>query len=271
MRAKRIWSVQSLLTCFFWNAVLVGLLYFMADRTVDGLRQWVDPFLKPGGTALPEDARSAFASLDQFLTQIRTYVALVVLGVGGVATFILWMFVMAQGRSLVARVEAAAQSVLPSPAPQTDKPEPKTDRPAPAAPSPTAEPSPQPVIQLLSSLQSKGRFIDFLQEDLSPYGDAQIGAVARSVHQGCNRALAEYVEMKSIFDESEGTEVAVPPNFDVNSVRLTGNVSGNPPFHGILRHRGWKAVKVRLPKAAAGRDKEPVLAPAEVEIGATAP
>ncbi len=83
----------------------------------------------------------------------------------------------------------------------------------------------------------------------------------------CKRALSDYLDLKPIYEENEGTEVSVPPNFDVNSIRLTGSVSGDPPFRGILRHRGWKAVKVRLPKASPGRDKEPVLAPAEVEIG----
>ena len=38
-------------------------------------------------------------------------------------------------------------------------------------------------ITLLATLQRKARFVDFIQESLAGYSDAQIGAVARDVHR----------------------------------------------------------------------------------------
>ena len=39
-------------------------------------------------------------------------------------------------------------------------------------------------LQLLALLQQDARFIDFIQEDLSSFSDADIGAAARVVHEG---------------------------------------------------------------------------------------
>jgi hypothetical protein len=74
------------------------------------------------------------------------------------------------------------------------------------------------------------------------------------------------MELKPVIEETEGALVTIPPDFDRRSVRLMGNVSGNPPFSGILRHRGWRAERVELPQATPEQAKDWVLAPAEVEI-----
>ncbi|MCD4755860.1 MAG: DUF2760 domain-containing protein, partial [Deltaproteobacteria bacterium] len=44
------------------------------------------------------------------------------------------------------------------------------------------------IVQTLGLLQREGRLIDFLQEDIEPYDDAQIGAAVREVHRGCRAA-----------------------------------------------------------------------------------
>jgi len=46
---------------------------------------------------------------------------------------------------------------------------------------------------------------------------------------------------------------------------VTGNLVGQPPFTGSLRHRGWRVTEVRLPKLAERHDAH-VVAPAEVEL-----
>lgn len=48
------------------------------------------------------------------------------------------------------------------------------------------------VIQFLSRLQEKGRLIDFVMDDMTPYGDEQVGAAARIVHQGCQEVLGDF-------------------------------------------------------------------------------
>jgi hypothetical protein len=73
------------------------------------------------------------------------------------------------------------------------------------------------------------------------------------------------MEIKSIFQEKEGTVVTVPSGFDVRAIRLTGNVTGNPPFRGILRHRGWQVERIRLPQGTQQKNQW-ILAPAEIEI-----
>ncbi|MGW8320331.1 MAG: DUF2760 domain-containing protein, partial [Thermodesulfobacteriota bacterium] len=65
----------------------------------------------------------------------------------------------------------------------------------------------------------------------------------------------------------EGTEVTIKPGFDPQAVRLTGNVKGDPPFKGVLRHRGWRVVRMDLPLKSPDREIDWILAPAEVEIG----
>jgi len=42
-------------------------------------------------------------------------------------------------------------------------------------------------------------------------------------------------------------------------------VPATPPPGGILRHKGWRAVKIDLPAVGAKQDAS-VLAPAEIEV-----
>jgi Domain of unknown function (DUF2760) len=118
-------------------------------------------------------------------------------------------------------------------------------------------------VHLLSLLQREGRLIDFCEEDLAGFSDAQVGAAARTVHDGCRKAVREAFTLVPVRAEPEGSPITLPAGFDPRAVRLTGNVAGNPPFSGILRHHGWKAAQVRMP---AGPGDSSVIAPAEVEL-----
>ncbi len=120
-------------------------------------------------------------------------------------------------------------------------------------------------LHLLSVLQREGRLMDFLAEDLDEYDDDQVGAAVRNIHENCNKALEKYITADAVMAESEEEEVTVPPEFDPSAVKLTGNVTGDPPFTGIVRHRGWRAGKIDLPTLSATRDPN-IIAPAEVEI-----
>ncbi len=120
------------------------------------------------------------------------------------------------------------------------------------------------VAQLLGLLQREGRLLDFLQEDLDAYEDAQIGAAVREVHRGCKQALHDLLGLKPVLDAPEGSEVEIDEEFDPVRIRLVGNVQGNPPFHGVIRHCGWRYTRMRLPEWTGGATD--ILAPAEVEI-----
>ena len=155
-------------------------------------------------------------------------------------------------------------SVGPAPAPAAAPAPAPVPAPAPAA-APLREATPDAALQLLSLFQREARLIDFTQENLSGYSDADIGAAARVVHEGCAKVLREHFSIDAIRSEAEGSRVTLPEGFDASAVRLTGNVVGKAPFTGTLSHRGWRAVSVRLPKLAEAHDAK-VLAPAEVEL-----
>ncbi|MCB1750240.1 MAG: DUF2760 domain-containing protein [Gammaproteobacteria bacterium] len=138
------------------------------------------------------------------------------------------------------------------------------EKPAPPPPL-LKEAGPDAALQLLGLLQQEGRFIDFIEEDVAGYADAEIGAAARLVHDGCRRVLREHLTIEPVREETEGSRVTLERGFDATSVRVTGNVVGEPPFHGVVTHRGWRAGGVRLPKLAVGHDVT-VLASAEVEL-----
>ncbi|AFQ51548.1 DUF2760 domain-containing protein [Burkholderia cepacia] len=159
-------------------------------------------------------------------------------------------------------------------------PAPVAPAPAPVAPAPAAAPAPAPVkapapelreaspqaaLQLLGLLQRDARFIDFVEEDIAGYADADIGAAARLVHDGCRTALREHFTIVPVRDEAEGSRVTLPAGFDATAVRVTGNVVGAAPFTGTVSHRGWRVADVRLPKLTGSHDAS-VVAPAEVEL-----
>ncbi len=124
---------------------------------------------------------------------------------------------------------------------------------------------PDSALVLLGLLQKEGRLIDFLQEDVTGYSDAEVGTAARVVHQGCRRVLQEHLSIEPVRGEAEGTWITLAAGFDPATVRPTGNVVGDPPFTGALVHRGWRATEVRLPQVASTRDVR-ILAAAEVEL-----
>lgn len=163
--------------------------------------------------------------------------------------------------ALAARIKRLREGTLALPA------APPAEAPAPETGVVEAEAAPDltPALQLLSILQREGRFIDFLQEDVSQFSDAEIGAAARVVHEGCKRGLQDYISFAPVRSESEGDAVELPKGFDATRIRVTGNVVGEPPFRGKLAHHGWRVTKIELPTLTDGRDAT-VVAPAEVEI-----
>lgn len=164
----------------------------------------------------------------------------------------------------VQRLRSGAPVAAPSAAPAPAAAPVPTPAPQPAPP-PLKQATPDAALQLLGLLQRDARFIDFIQEDVAGYSDADIGAAARVVHGGCRTVLREHFTIQPVRAEAEGSRLTLPEGFDASAVRLTGNVVGKAPFTGTLSHRGWRVEDVRLPKLAASHDTT-VIAPAEVEL-----
>lgn len=181
-------------------------------------------------------------SLDLFHLVLGALVAILLL-LTVVLAFLPFMAVRAKGRKAEplapVSVTAPREVLLPSP--------------------------PESALQLLGLFQQEARFLDFINEDIRQHGDAEIGAAVRVVHEGCRRVLRQHVELHPVLEEAEGSSLTLPSGFNPAEIRLSGNLVGQPPFRGVVRHRGWKATKVQLPLLAEGHDAA-ILAAAEVEL-----
>ena len=131
-------------------------------------------------------------------------------------------------------------------------------------------PPPPPVVklsdgalQLLGILQRDSRLVDFLMEDISGYSDEQVGGAVRGVHEQSRIALDRYVTLAPVIDGVEGTYTKLDSGA-AKRTKLIENVpaSGKAPG-GLLRHKGWRAEKIELPKTT---EDLTIVAPAEIEI-----
>jgi hypothetical protein len=231
MHEQRTFRLQSLLVALILNGLLLGAIFVLAA--------------------------------DVLQTEFYT-----ILGIGLLITLVLWFIIQLLGTRAIERAATSAAAPVvtsPPPAPPLEQPAVTTPKPEPK-PIVPKEAAATGAVQMLSILQRQGRLVDFLQEDLTLYDDAQIGAAVRSIQENSKQALADYVQLEPIFVEAEGATVTIRPGFDPHTVRLTGAVVGEPPFRGELRHRGWRVGRIDLPERMAGPGDALILAPAEVEI-----
>ena len=170
-------------------------------------------------------------------------------------------FVLAVAVLVLSYVDGSKKTVVPelAPPPQIS-----------IVPPPTPEPPPEntaeaEIVAFFALLQEKGRLVDFLMEDLASYEDAEIGAAARVVHEGCKQVLQEHFKIHPISVAEEGSQITVPAGFAADEYRLVGKLSGDPPFTGKLVHKGWQTDIVKLPRLVDAR-RLPAIAPAEVEL-----
>ena len=123
-----------------------------------------------------------------------------------------------------------------------------------------------PDLRVLAVLQRDGRLVDFLQEDIDPYSDAQVGAAVRDIHRGCRKALRDYLTVSPILPRRRGVgghhRPGLRPGLDPPDRQRPGlaAVPGGPQASRLAGRGGPPA---RPPGA---RDDSSVLAPAEVEI-----
>lgn len=158
----------------------------------------------------------------------------------------------------------------PEALPPADAPPPQLAAPATAPKAEPAKPArtssnQDGALLLLAMFQREGRLVDFLRETLDGHDDATVGALARDIHRGLKKVLDAHVTLEHVMPGDEGSGVTLPAGFDPSRVRVVGNVTGSPPWKGTLKHHGWRASKVNLPKLAEGMDAS-VVAPAEVEL-----
>jgi Domain of unknown function (DUF2760) len=188
--------------------------------------------------------------------------------------FVLALLILALSFFEGSRKANAVAQAPPAEVPPPEAPAPQVPEPEPPPAAIIQPPSPEPpaentaeaeIVAFFALLQEKGRLVDFLMEDLAAYEDAEIGAAARVVHEGCKKVLQEHFKIHTISEAEEGSQITVPAGFAADEYRLVGKLSGDPPFTGKLVHKGWKTDAVKLPRIVDA-SRLPAIAPAEVEL-----
>ena len=129
-----------------------------------------------------------------------------------------------------------------------------------------AAPRRSEALTLLAALQRDARFLDFVMENLDGYADAQVGAAVRDVHRDCAKTIARMFAVKPLTKQAENTPIEVPVGFDPVAYHLTGNVQGEAPFKGTVRHHGWQAERCDVPEWTGQDASVMIAAPVEVEL-----
>jgi uncharacterized protein DUF2760 len=179
----------------------------------------------------------------------------------------LWLAWLSAFRILFDGRFAAQVAQLPAAASEPSEPEVGAAEPSPApseaVATPTRASATDGALQLLSLLQREGRFVDFVQQEIAKFSDAEIGAAARLVHEGCRRALHTHARVVNVRSETEGAALTLQRAS--SDVKLVGHVAGSAPFRGVLRHRGWRVQELSLPTLIGAHDPT-LVAPAELEL-----
>lgn len=148
---------------------------------------------------------------------------------------------------------------------------PAVQPPPPVAPPRPAKPEPTQTgeaLILLSLLQEKGRFLDYVTEDITAFNDAQVAAASRVVHQGCSAVIKECLALSPTHEGKEGDRITLDKSSDPNRYRLLGKVPQEPPYQGVVVHRGWQTTKLALPRFTRPVDPTGpnVITPMDVEV-----
>lgn len=265
MRQKTIWSWQSLIICLLFNGLLGFSIYVPFYKELSTINQYVLPVISKikSGETPPTEFVQVITNIKDLITIADQYGTVIIWGSVAIITFVLWLSLLLTGRKRIDKaIEETKNSLISTASPQRKTEAITTSEPI----EKTRDESMVAAFQLLSIFQREGRFIDFLKENLSLYDDAQIGAAVRSLQESWKRAFKEYLTVEPVFDKPEGSEVTISSGFDPNKIKLTGDVIGEPPFEGVVMHRGWKLVRVNLPTFTGVSQKEWIISPAEIEV-----
>jgi len=135
-----------------------------------------------------------------------------------------------------------------------------------------SEPSPNrsDAIELLAALQREARFVDFVKESLDGADDADVGAIARDVHNRCAATLERFFAIRPLADVAEGETIQLSAKEASNASRVRLSCSSSSiPEEGLrvkVTHSGWKIEKLSLPRWQGRSEDAFVLAPIEASV-----
>ncbi len=116
MKIKLAWAIQSFFLCFLCNLAFAAVIFFMADRILQGLHEWVLPLTGSGAPALPDDLHMALGGLRNFIVQVRGYLMAVLAALASAFTLLLWFFLFLAGCRQITRAgKRAGPARVPEP------------------------------------------------------------------------------------------------------------------------------------------------------------
>jgi len=252
MNFVKAYSRTSFMGIFLVIILLLALVDSAFYYGMNTLFSQITISIKAGsGTPQSPGLLEKIALIDQ---QLRYYFVPVSAGIFFFLGLMLWLYLKSAAQKLINQTKPSKNRVKPDDAEQK------------AAEKQKRKLNDQRLfLHLFSVFQREGRLMDFFSENLDDYEDSQIGAAVRNIHENCKKTINKYMNLEAVLDQNEGDTVTIEPGFDPGSIKLIGNVAGEPPFTGVLRHRGWQVTKLDLPKLS-DTGKLQTISPAEVEI-----
>jgi hypothetical protein len=262
MISTRKLSLVTFVWIIFWVGLIGGIAFVYVERTIELIANQLTPFVmqtnKPSSHEL-----MIITQINLTLETLKTYLPVALSALFLSASLLLWLCIRFHVVRAIRKDRPEASEK--EPAKKTKQLDKKNVEPA----GPTKQERKRNErfrsLHLISLLQREGRLLDFFNEDLENFNNEQIGAAVRKIHTDCKSAIQKYIGPKPIMDQDEGENVTIEPGFDPSSIKMTGNVSGKPPFKGTLQHRGWRCSKFEMPGLSNVKDPN-IIAPAEVEI-----
>lgn len=167
---------------------------------------------------------------------------------------------------LDATAATAVERALEHPSAEAGEPKPNARLTPPTPPEKSQKPAGRSdALTLLATLQREARLIDLVQEPLSSYGDAQVGAAARQVLQDTQKVLKRLFDIEPIEAAEEGTVVRLPEQASRGAYSFTDGAAVSPGGSARIVHGGWRANRVQVPIWTGEPSEAMILTPAEVE------
>jgi len=255
-------SFVTLFWIIIWIGLIGGFAYYYIEQTIEVITSQLTPFVmesyKPSSHEL-----IVMTQIKLMLETLKEYFPYVLSALLISTSLLLWLCIRVHVVRAIRKADSTAHAGVPQKQPEKKK----EKKPEPAGPSKQERKRNERFrsLHLISLLQREGRLLDFFNEDLDSFNNEQIGAAVRKIHADCKSAIQKYIGPKPIMDQEEGENVTIEPGFDPSSIKMTGNVSGKPPFMGTLQHKGWRCSKFEMPGLSNIKDPN-IIAPAEVEI-----
>lgn len=246
----KAYSRRSLLLILLFMTLFAGAFAAVAYTGLPRLAEEISRLTSSQAASMGQQVAQVPAVVDAYIMFLVTGFALFALIWG----LLLWLFLRGSVKSAVIsdRPQASvAKKSTPPPVKNKDAEQKRRNQ--------------RLFLHLLAVLQREGRLVDFFQEDLELYEDEQIGTAVRTIHENCKKILGRRLSLQSIISGDEGDTITVETGFDPDAIKLTGRVTGAPPFNGTIRHKGWRTGELEMPDLSAIKDPT-IICPAEVEI-----